>query len=240
MAGQGTVGLEMLEDVPDADVVLVQVGGGGLVSGIATAVKGLKPDARVYAIEPELSNALAASMAAGESVTVEPQVDGGRPQRPVRRPELRPRLPRPRRRERAHHGGGHQGGLPLHVRPDEARVRDRRRRHGGRAARRKGAAGTRRARRARSSPGATWHPKRPLLSWPSDEGRHPSRVRPRHVRCSCGNEFTTRSTKSELHVEVCSNCHPFYTGKQKLMDTGGRVERFQRRLEKAGGARRGS
>jgi len=71
MAGQGTVGLEMLEDVPDADVILVQVGGGGLVSGIATAVKGLKPDARVVAVEPELSNALAASMAAGESVTVE-------------------------------------------------------------------------------------------------------------------------------------------------------------------------
>src|SRR5206468_2446226 len=71
MAGQGTVGLEMLEDVPDADVVIVQVGGGGLVSGIATAVKGLKPDTRVYAVEPELSNALAASMAAGETVTVE-------------------------------------------------------------------------------------------------------------------------------------------------------------------------
>jgi large subunit ribosomal protein L31 len=54
------------------------------------------------------------------------------------------------------------------------------------------------------------------------------------VRCACGNEFQTRSTKPELHVEVCSNCHPFYTGKQKLMDSGGRVERFQRRLEKAG------
>jgi threonine dehydratase len=73
MAGQGTVGLELLEDVPGADVVLVPVGGGGLVSGIATAVKGLKPDARVIAIEPELSNALAASMAVGESVTVEPR-----------------------------------------------------------------------------------------------------------------------------------------------------------------------
>ncbi len=73
MAGQGTVGLEMLEDVADADVVLVQVGGGGLVSGIATAVKGLKPDARVFAVEPETSNALAASMAAGESVTIEPK-----------------------------------------------------------------------------------------------------------------------------------------------------------------------
>ena len=53
------------------------------------------------------------------------------------------------------------------------------------------------------------------------------------VRCSCGNEFVTRSTRSELHVEVCSACHPFYTGKQKLMDSGGRVERFQRRLEKS-------
>ena len=59
------------------------------------------------------------------------------------------------------------------------------------------------------------------------------------VHCSCGNKFQTRSTKPELHVEICSNCHPFYTGKQKLVDTGGRVERFQRRLEKAGGARRG-
>ena len=59
------------------------------------------------------------------------------------------------------------------------------------------------------------------------------------VRCSCGNEFQTRSTKPELHVEICSECHPFYTGKQKLVDTGGRVERFQRRLEKAGGAAQG-
>jgi large subunit ribosomal protein L31 len=58
------------------------------------------------------------------------------------------------------------------------------------------------------------------------------------VRCSCGNTFTTRSTKDELHVEICSACHPFYTGKQKLVDTGGRVERFQRKLEKAAAARR--
>jgi len=53
------------------------------------------------------------------------------------------------------------------------------------------------------------------------------------VRCSCGNEFVTRSTKPDMHVEVCSECHPFYTGKQKLMDSGGRVERFQRRRAKA-------
>jgi len=49
------------------------------------------------------------------------------------------------------------------------------------------------------------------------------------VRCSCGNTFVTRSTKPDLHVELCSECHPFFTGKQKLVDSGGRVERFQRR-----------
>jgi large subunit ribosomal protein L31 len=57
-----------------------------------------------------------------------------------------------------------------------------------------------------------------------------------HVHCSCGNEFTTRSTKSEIRVEVCSKCHPFYTGKQKLMDSAGRVERFQKKLEKTAAA----
>ena len=71
MAGQGTVGLEMLEDVPETDVVLVQVGGGGLVSGIATAVKGMKPGTRVVAVEPERSPALHESLKAGEPVTVE-------------------------------------------------------------------------------------------------------------------------------------------------------------------------
>ena len=54
-----------------------------------------------------------------------------------------------------------------------------------------------------------------------------------HVRCSCGAEFMTRATKPELHVEICSECHPFYTGKQKLVDTGGRVERFRRRQAKS-------
>jgi large subunit ribosomal protein L31 len=53
-----------------------------------------------------------------------------------------------------------------------------------------------------------------------------------HVRCTCGNEFTTHSTQAEIHVEICSACHPFYTGRQKLVDTGGRVERFQRRVAK--------
>ena len=64
-------------------------------------------------------------------------------------------------------------------------------------------------------------------------GIHPEYV-VTNVNCDCGNSFTTRSTKTSgnIHVEICSNCHPFYTGKQKLMDTGGRVERFQRRAAK--------
>ena len=50
------------------------------------------------------------------------------------------------------------------------------------------------------------------------------------VTCSCGNQFVTRSTAGkDLHIEVCSACHPFYTGKQKITDSGGRVERFRRR-----------
>ena len=50
------------------------------------------------------------------------------------------------------------------------------------------------------------------------------------VRCACGNTFKTRSTKPELHLEICSACHPFFTGRQKLIDTEGRVERFTKRF----------
>lgn len=50
------------------------------------------------------------------------------------------------------------------------------------------------------------------------------------VQCTCGNEFVTRSTSGDLHVEICSNCNPFYTGRQRLVDTGGRLERFNRRV----------
>ena len=73
IAGQGTVGLELVEDVPDVDVVVVPVGGGGLISGVATAVKGLRPDARIVAVEPELSPALHDALAAGQSVPVHPR-----------------------------------------------------------------------------------------------------------------------------------------------------------------------
>ena len=50
------------------------------------------------------------------------------------------------------------------------------------------------------------------------------------VRCACGNTFKTKSTKNELHLEICSNCHPFFTGRQKLIDTEGRVDRFTKRF----------
>ncbi len=50
------------------------------------------------------------------------------------------------------------------------------------------------------------------------------------VRCACGNTFTTRSTKSELHLDICNVCHPFFTGRQKLIDTEGRVDRFTKRF----------
>ena len=50
------------------------------------------------------------------------------------------------------------------------------------------------------------------------------------VRCACGSTFKTRSTKPELHLEICSACHPFFTGRQKLIDTEGRVERFSKKF----------
>ena len=62
---------------------------------------------------------------------------------------------------------------------------------------------------------------------------HPTYYAQAKVICACGNTFSTGSTLSELHVEICSNCHPFYTGKQKLVDTAGRVEKFQKRVAHA-------
>ena len=60
------------------------------------------------------------------------------------------------------------------------------------------------------------------------EGIHP-KYHKITVRCACGNSFETRSTKSEIRLEICSACHPFFTGKQKLIDTAGRIERFQKK-----------
>lgn len=61
------------------------------------------------------------------------------------------------------------------------------------------------------------------------KGIHPNYV-DCTITCACGEVFHTRSTKPEIRVEVCSKCHPFYTGKQKLVDAGGRVDRFNRRF----------
>lgn len=61
---------------------------------------------------------------------------------------------------------------------------------------------------------------------------HPQYYPQAKVVCSCGNTFTVGSTKKEIHVELCSKCHPFYTGAQRMVDTAGRVERFKRRYEK--------
>jgi large subunit ribosomal protein L31 len=60
------------------------------------------------------------------------------------------------------------------------------------------------------------------------EGIHP-KYEAAQIVCACGNVIETRSTVPKIHVEICSSCHPFYTGKQKLMDTAGRVERFKRK-----------
>lgn len=64
------------------------------------------------------------------------------------------------------------------------------------------------------------------------KGIHPEYVES-SVRCACGNTFKTRSTKKSIHVEICSVCHPFYTGKQKFVDSEGRVERFQKKYSDA-------
>jgi large subunit ribosomal protein L31 len=67
------------------------------------------------------------------------------------------------------------------------------------------------------------------------EGIHPKWVEAT-VHCACGNTFKTHSTKPDLRVELCSNCHPFYTGQQRIVDTGGQVERFMRRMRQRQGA----
>ena len=61
------------------------------------------------------------------------------------------------------------------------------------------------------------------------EGIHPA-YEETTIKCACGNEIKTRSTKKDIRVDICSNCHPFFTGRQKLVDTGGLVERFNKRF----------
>ena len=67
---------------------------------------------------------------------------------------------------------------------------------------------------------------------------HPKYFPETKVKCACGNSFTVGSTVPEINVEICSKCHPFYTGKDKIIDTAGRVERFKKRLQKASAKRK--
>lgn len=64
------------------------------------------------------------------------------------------------------------------------------------------------------------------------EGIHPA-YNEAKVVCACGESFVTRSTRKDIHVDICSQCHPFFTGKQKLVDTEGRVEKFRKKYSKA-------
>jgi large subunit ribosomal protein L31 len=72
---------------------------------------------------------------------------------------------------------------------------------------------------------------------PMKTGIHPEYHTDAVVKCLCGNTFTTGSTLTELKTEVCSVCHPFFTGTQRIVDTGGQVERFRRRAQKAASGR---
>ena len=239
LAGQGTVALELLEDIEDVDVVVVPVGGGGLVGGMAVAVRARWPHARIVAVEPELSPALHDALAAGHSVPVTPTSAADALSAPfagwlaveicsqlgvesvlVSEDDLSDafRWLYTRTKLACELGAAASTAALL-----SGKARRRAGRNGGRGrlGRQRGAA------KGRCYPGlmkADIHPEYMLTT----------------VTCSCGKTFQTRSTKPELHVEICSNCHPFYTGKQKLVDTGGRVERFQKRLERAERAKRES
>ncbi|MBI2621507.1 MAG: 50S ribosomal protein L31 [Candidatus Levybacteria bacterium] len=65
------------------------------------------------------------------------------------------------------------------------------------------------------------------------QGVHPQYFENAQVICNCGNRFTTGSTREVIHVELCSNCHPFYTGEQKFVDSASRIQKFQNRTEAA-------
>src|SRR5581483_1471356 len=178
IAGQGTVGLEVVEDVPDVDVVLVPCGGGGLVAGVAAAVKALRPKARVVAVEPERSSALHEGLRAGRLVPVTPRsaadalsapFAGGAALALCRELGVESVLVSERELVEAFRWLYARAKLACELGAAAAT-----------AALLAGRVRSSPARRSwRWSPGATWGPSKPLLSWPHDEGRHPPRVRDR-------------------------------------------------------------
>ena len=231
IAGQGTLALELLEDAPEVETILVPTGGGGLVAGIAAAA----PDRRVVAVEPERSTAVHDALAAGRSVPVTPDsiADGlsgpfaGETALAVLQAhDVESMLVTEEEIEQAFRFLYTRAKLACE--PAGAV---------GVAAILAGKVGDGPVGVVVSGGNVAAETASAILAPAMKTGIHPEYVST-HVRCSCGAEFETRSTQAEIHVDVCSACHPFYTGKQKLMDAGGRVERFQRRLEKAGGARR--
>ncbi len=233
-SGHGTLGLEIAEEVPGVDVVVVPVGGGGLIAGVASAL-----GCRVVGVEPEGAR-VAERGARGREARADPaEIGRRRPRGALHRRALPGGRARARRRGRARLRGGDRRGVPLSLHPRETCLRAGRRSLYGRSPGRENRPGTRANRRRcrlRRQRGARNHLCYPGSAMKADV--HPDYMLAT-VRCACGNEFQTRSTKPELHVEICSACHPFYTGKQKLMDTGGRVERFQRKLERAQAGKRG-
>jgi large subunit ribosomal protein L31 len=76
---------------------------------------------------------------------------------------------------------------------------------------------------------------RKLLRFPQPEPAMKDKIHPEYVNCKvncgCGNNFMTRASVTEMHVEICSACHPFYTGKQKFVDTAGRIEKFNKKFK---------
>ena len=201
------------------------------IAGIATAVRACGRG-RVVGVEPELSPALPEGLAAGEVVRVEPRsiADGlGAPfAGDDRSPSARERVDEVVLVSEAEIEDGVSFPLP----PGQARLRARRRGGDGRAAGRQGPVGAG-TRRSPSSRGATRRPKPPLLSWLGDEGRHPSRLRARHRTLRVRKRVPDPLDEARAARRDLLGLPPFYTGKQKLVDTGGRVERFQRKLERA-------
>ena len=205
--------------------MIVAVGGGGLVSGLRTAIG---DRVRIVAVEPELSPALHEALAHGEPTPVTPRsiADG------LNAP-FAGRLP-------TEICKGIERVLVTEEEIEEAfRFLYERTKLACEPAGAAAAAAWLSGKMEAQQPGARrqWRQRGQgnRLCYPGPAMKadiHPEYVLAT-VHCGCGNTFVTRSTKPELHVEICSNCHPFYTGKQKLVDTGGRVERFQRRLEKA-------
>ena len=219
---------------PTSTTIVVPVGGGGLdrrasrVGRRTAASSASSPRRSALLRRARGRRARARSSRSSIADGLERAVRG----RAARSAVCRERVDRGRARHRRRDRGG--DALPLRAR--EARLRAGAgpprspRSWPGRSRWSGGPIGRRRLGRQRRPRDRLCYPGRPMKA-----DIHPEYVLA-HVTLLVRQRVQTRSTKPELHVEICSACHPFYTGKQKLIDTGGRVERFQRRLEKAGGA----